>query len=160
MRDEIKKCLQKQTAQSDLMVSYSQTLKHYNIITVAMELNLEDIRNKRMHHTQASHDQRVELSTFDSFDFCQWLLMSGIKYKKCQRNCRWIAFVSDTWRLKIHNIMYFQSPGVTSIDVFSLCRLWTETPNLGEFGVTDLDQHFSETRILGRSNDTKIVSIR
>ena len=60
----------------------------------------------------------------------------------------------------IYIATYFQSPGVISTDCFSLCRLQTENPNFGELGVTDLDQtYFIETRMLGLSNNTKIVSI-
>ena len=53
---------------------------------------------------------------------------------------------TDLWRyinissLLLYIDMYFQSPGITGIEVFSLCRLWTETPNLGDLGVTDVNQ--------------------
>ena len=73
------------------------------------------------------------------------------------------AYASDTWRLKIHIHRYVfsiaTSPGVASIDVFLLCWLQTETPNLGKLGVTHMDKLTFETRILGLSNDTKIVLI-
>ena len=43
--------------------------------------------------------------------------------------------------------MYFQSPGVISIDFFIVPAM-KSNPKFGELGVTDLDQtYFSETRL-------------
>ena len=73
------------------------------------------------------------------------------------------AYASGTWRLRIYIDMYFQSPDVTSIDVFQVhCAGYGLKPQIwGSYRVTRIwtKLTFSETIILGLSKDTKIVSI-
>ena len=59
------------------------------------------------------------------------------------------------------HVRHFQRVPHSSSGVFSLCRLWTETPKFGRV-ISDRSEpnlFFSETGILGIFNDTKIVSI-
>ena len=96
---------------------------------------------------------------FTQIGLRDWLAFGSVWWHEWTFHPYYIILQPGDWRY-ICIDMYFRSPGVTSIDVIALCRLWTETPNLGELGVTDLDQlTFSETRVVGLSDDTKIVSI-